>query len=193
MLGELKPTDVTDRIRVQPVISDAHTGLIAAIQTVFAGASWQRCRVHFMRNVLANVPKTAGPMVASIIRTIFAQPDTEHVHGQFDEVGRMLTRAHPKIADMLERARDDLLAFTTFSTAHCRHIWSGNPLKRLNKEIKRRTDVVGTFPNPAALLRLAGRVLIEQHDERDGRRRPPLLQRTLHDAPARRTRGGSHP
>ena len=153
---------------VQLVISDAHTGLIAAIQTVFAGASWQRCRVHFMRNVLANVPKTAGPMVASIIRTIFAQPDTGHVLTQFDEVVRMLTRSHPKIADMLEAARDDLLAFTAFPTAHWRQIWSTNPLERLNKEIKRRTDVVGTFPNPAALLRLAGHVLIEQHDEWDG-------------------------
>ena len=153
---------------VKLVISDAHTGLIAAIQTVFVGASWQRCRVHFMRNVLANVPKAAGPMVASIIRTIFAQPDTEHVLGQFDEVVRMLTRSHPKIAEMLETARDDLLGFTAFPTAHWRQIWSTNPLERLNKEIKRRTDVVGTFPNPAALLRLAGHVLIEQHDEWDG-------------------------
>jgi putative transposase len=153
---------------VQLVISDAHTGLIAAIQTVFQGASWQRCRVHFMRNVLANVPKTAGPMVASIIRTIFAQPDPQHVHTQFDEVTRMLGRSHSKVAGMLEDARDDLLAFTGFPVAHWRQIWSTNPLERVNKEIKRRTDVVGTFPNPAALLRLAGHVLIEQHDEWDG-------------------------
>src|SRR3546814_20506512 len=82
---------------VKLVISDAHTGLIAAIETVFQGSSWQRCRVHFMRNVLANVPKTAGPMVASIIRTIFAQPDPEHVYAQFDEVVRMLTNSHPKL------------------------------------------------------------------------------------------------
>jgi len=153
---------------VKLVISDAHTGLIAAIQTVFQGASWQRCRVHFMRNALAQVPKTAGPMVASIIRTVFAQPDPEHVHTQFNEVTRMLTRSHPKVADMLETARDDLLAFCGFPTAHWRQIWSTNPLERVNKEIKRRTDVVGTFPNPAALLRLAGHVLIEQHDEWDG-------------------------
>src|SRR3546814_5072925 len=91
---------------VKLVISDAHTGLIAAIETVFQGSSWQRCRVHFMRNVLANVPKTAGPMVASIIRTIFAQPDPEHVYAQFDEVVRMLTRSHPKIAEMLERSEE---------------------------------------------------------------------------------------
>jgi transposase-like protein len=153
---------------VQLVISDAHTGLIAATQTVLQGAAWQRCRVHFMRNVLANVPKTAGPMVASIIRTIFAQPDAQHVHQQFDEVARMLTRSHPKVAGMLEGARDDLLAFTGFPQQHWRQVWSTNPLERVNKEIKRRTDVVGTFPNPAALLRLAGHVLIEQHDEWDG-------------------------
>ncbi|GAA3209643.1 IS256 family transposase [Microbacterium terregens] len=153
---------------VKLVISDAHTGLIAAIETVFQGSSWQRCRVHFMRNVLANVQKTAGPMVASIIRTIFAQPDKKHVHAQFDEVVRMLGRSHPKVAEMLEDARDDLLAFAAFPYAHWRQIWSTNPLERVNKEIKRRTDVVGTFPNPAALLRLAGHVLIEQHDEWDG-------------------------
>jgi transposase-like protein len=153
---------------VKLVISDAHTGLIAAIETVFHGSSWQRCRVHFMRNVLANVQKTAGPMVASIIHTIFAQPDAEHVNTQFQEVVRMLTRSHPKVADMLEGARNDLLAFTGFPPAHWRQIWSTNPLERVNKEIKRRTNVVGTFPNPAALLRLAGHVLIEQHDEWDG-------------------------
>ena len=118
-----------------------------------------------MRNVLANVPKTAGPMVASIIRTIFAQPDTEHVFAQFHEVSRMLGRSHPKVADMLNDAQDDLLAFCQFPFQHWRQIWSTNPLERVNKEIKRRTDVVGTFPNPAALLRLAGHVLIEQHDE----------------------------
>lgn len=150
------------------VISDAHTGLISAIETVFAGASWQRCRVHFMRNVLSNVPKASGPMVASIIRTIFAQPDTEHVFAQFHEVVRMLTRSHPKIANMLEDAKNDILAFCGFPQQHWRQIWSTNPLERVNKEIKRGTDVVGTFPNPAALLRLAGHVLIEQHDEWDG-------------------------
>jgi len=121
-----------------------------------------------MRNVLSNVPKASGPMVASIIRTIFAQPDTEDVFAQFHEVVRMLTRSHPKIADMLEDAKNDILAFCGFPEQHWRQIWSTNPLERVNKEIKRRTDVVGTFPNPAALLRLAGHVLIEQHDEWDG-------------------------
>ena len=152
---------------VQLAISDAHTGLIAAIQTVLQGASWQRCRVHFMRNVLAQVPKAAGQMVASIIRTVFAQPDAEHVMTQLGEVTRMLERSHPKVAAMLEEARDDITAFAAFPVAHWRQIWSTNPLERVNKEIKRRTDVVGVFPNPAALLRLAGAVLVEQHDEWD--------------------------
>ncbi len=150
---------------VQLVISDAHTGLKKAITTVMQGAAWQRCRVHFMRNVLAVVPKSNQDMVASIIRTIFAQPDTEHVLAQFDEVARMLGRAHPTVAAMLGDAKEDLLAFTGFSMKHWRQIWSTNPLERVDKEIKRRTDVVGVFPNPAALLRLTGAVLVEQHDE----------------------------
>ena len=104
-------------------------------------------------------------MVGSIIRTAFAQPDAEHVNTQFDEVTRMLNKSHPKVAAMLGDARDDVLAFTGFPTRHWRQIWSTNPMERVNKEIKRRTDVVGVFPNPAALLRLAGAVLVEQHDE----------------------------
>ena len=150
---------------VNLVMSDAHSGLKKAISTVFQGSSWQRCRVHFMRNVLSAVPKGSQDMVASIIRTVFAQPDAEHVSTQFDEVTRMLQRSHPKVATMLDEARDDLLAFACFPQRHWRQIWSTNPLERVNKEIKRRTDVVGVFPNPAALLRLAGAVLIEQHDE----------------------------
>lgn len=150
---------------VQLVMSDAHSGLKKAIATVFQGASWQRCRVHFMRNVLSVVPKGSQDMVASIIRTIFAQPDAEHVSTQFAEVTSMLGRSHPKVAAMLDNARDDLLAFTGFPQRHWRQIWSTNPLERVNKEIKRRTDVVGVFPNPATLLRLAGAVLVEQHDE----------------------------
>jgi transposase-like protein len=150
---------------VQLVISDAHTGLKKAIGVVFQGASWQRCRVHFMRNVLSVVPKASQEMVASIIRTIFAQPHLQHVNTQFDEVTRMLAKSHPKVAGMLTDARADLLAFAGFPVKHWRQIWSTNPMERVNKEIKRRTDVVGVFPNPAALLRLAGAVLIEQHDE----------------------------
>ncbi|UFS61116.1 IS256 family transposase [Subtercola endophyticus] len=150
---------------VRLVISDAHAGLIKAITVTVQGASWQRCRVHFMRNVLAVIPKGSQEMVGSIIRTIFAQPDKEHVNGQFDEVTKMLERSHPKVATMLNDARPDLLAFASFPPKHWRQIWSTNPLERVNKEIKRRTDVVGVFPNPAAMLRLAGSVLVEQHDE----------------------------
>ena len=153
---------------VKLVVSDAHTGLRAAIAACFQGASWQRCRVHFMRNVLSHTTKATGPMVASIIRTIFAQPDAASVRAQFDEVASTLARTHPKVADMLRDAKDDLLAFSAFPAAHWRQIWSTNPIERLNKEIKRRTLVVGTFPNPQALARLAGHVLIEQHDEWDG-------------------------
>lgn len=153
---------------VKLVVSDAHSGLVPAIAVAFQGSSWQRCRVHFMRNVLAKVPKVAGPMVAAIIRTIFVPRGKKAlVHAQFDEVVAMLARSHPAVADMLDAARDDLLAFTEFPSAHWQQIWSTNPLERLNKEIKRRTNVVGTFPNPEALLRLAGHVLIEQHDEWD--------------------------
>ncbi|MBP2216311.1 IS256 family transposase [Arthrobacter sp. CAN_C5] len=150
---------------VKLAISDAHSGLKKAISTVFQGAAWQRCRVHFMRNVLATAPKGSQEMVASIIRTAFAQPDAAHVHTQFDEVTRMLTKSHPKVAAMLNDAREDVLAFAGFPARHWRQIWSTNPMERVNKEIKRRTDVVGVFPNPAALLRLAGAVLVEQHDE----------------------------
>ena len=150
---------------VRLVISDAHSGLKKAIGIVFQGASWQRCRVHFMRNVLAVVPRASQEMVASIIRTAFAQPDKAHVNAQFDEVAAMLSKSHPKVASMLHDARPDLLAFADFPPRHWRQIWSTNPMERVNKEIKRRTDVVGVFPNPAALLRLAGAVLVEQHDE----------------------------
>ena len=154
---------------VKLVISDAHTGLIAAIETVFQGSVWQRCRVHFMRNVLANVPEDRR-----------ADGRVDHPHDLRPARHRNTstpsstrssgcsTRSHPKIAEMLEAAQDDLLAFAAFPYPHWRQIWSTNPLERVNKEIKRRTDVVGTFPNPAALLRLAGHVLIEQHDEWDG-------------------------
>jgi putative transposase len=149
----------------QLVISDAHTGLKAAIASVLLGASWQRCRVHFLRNVLAQVPKGNAEMVAAAIRTIFAQPDAEHVADQFEVIATMLGRQLPKVEAMLRDARDDLLAFTAFPVAHWKKVWSTNPLERLNKEVKRRTDVVGVFPNPAALLRLAGAVLVEAHDE----------------------------
>ena len=150
---------------VQLVISDAHTGLKQAIAAVLLGAAWQRCRVHFLRNVLAQVPKGSAEMVAAAIRTIFAQPDAAHVREQLDVIAGMLGRQSTKVETMLRDAAEDLLAFTGFPAAHWKKIWSTNPLERLNKEVKRRTDVVGVFPNPEALLRLAGAVLVEAHDE----------------------------
>ncbi|MEC5152561.1 transposase-like protein [Cryobacterium psychrotolerans] len=171
LLGELKLTDVTDRIRVatetlyQELIDAEATAFIGAAPFERSGAGWQRCRVHFMRNVLAVMPKGSQDMVASIIRTIFAQPDREHIEKQFRKVATMLARSHPKVTAMLVDAQPDLLAFAAFSRRHWRQIWSTNPLERVNKEIKRRTDVVGVFPNAAALLYLAGSVLTEQHDE----------------------------
>jgi putative transposase len=150
---------------VQLVISDAHTGLKQAISAVLLGAAWQRCRVHFLRNVLAQVPKGSAEMVAAAIRTIFAQPDAAHVREQLGVIAGMLGRQSVKVETMLRDAAEDLLAFTSFPAAHWKKIWSTNPLERLNKEVKRRTDVVGVFPNPAALLRLAGAVLVEAHDE----------------------------
>jgi putative transposase len=150
---------------VQLVISDAHAGLKAAIASVLLGAAWQRCRVHFLRNVLAAVPKGHAEMVAAAIRTIFAQPSPVHVRDQLEVIAAMLGRQFPKVEAMLRDAADDVTAFASFPVSHWKKIWSTNPLERLNKEIKRRTDVVGVFPNPAALLRLAGAVLVEAHDE----------------------------
>jgi transposase-like protein len=161
------------------VVSDAHEGLKTAISSVLLGAAWQRCRVHFTRNALDAVARTNAEMVAAAIRTIFAQPDAEHVTEQFDAIETMLTRSHPKVAAMLAGAREDLLAFTAFPTAHWKKIWSTNPLERLNKEVKRRTDVVGVFPNPAALLRLAGAVLVEAHDEWAATDRRYLSERSM--------------
>jgi transposase-like protein len=150
---------------VQLVISDAHEGLKQAIAAVLLGAGWQRCRVHFLRNLLARVPKGSAEMVAAAIRTIFAQPAADMVRDQLEVIAGMLGRQFPTVETMLRQAAPDILAFADFPPTHWKKIWSTNPLERLNKEIKRRTDVVGVFPNPDALLRLAGAVLVEAHDE----------------------------
>jgi putative transposase len=150
---------------VRLITSDHHEGLKAAIAKCFVGAGWQRCRVHFMRNVLAKVPKADAEMVAAAIRTIFAQPSAEAVHAQFDRIVATLEPQFPVVAVMLVDARDDLLQFTGFPIEHWRKIWSTNPLERLHREIKRRTDVVGVFPNDAAVDRLVTAVIVEQHDE----------------------------
>jgi putative transposase len=150
---------------VQLVVSDAHTGLTQAIDAVMAGAAWQRWRVHFLRNVLARVPRGSAEMVAAVIRTIFAQPTGAEVTDQVGKVAAMLQPKFPQVATMLLDAREDLTAFADFPAAHWTKLWSTNPLERVNKEVKRRTNVVGIFPDDAAVLRLAGAVLIEAHDE----------------------------
>jgi transposase-like protein len=147
------------------VISDAHPGLVNAVGTTLTGASWQRCRTHFMTNLLAKVPKAAQGLVASLVRSIFAQPDSEQVWIQHRTIVDQLSSRFPEAAELLEEAAHDILAFTAFPKAIWRQIWSNNPQERLNKEIRRRTDVVGLFPNRDAIIRLVGALLCEQNDE----------------------------
>jgi len=150
---------------VKLVTSDAHPGLIDAIQATLPGASWQRCRTHFMRNLLTRVPKAAQGFVATMVRSIFAQPDAVTVYEQHARVVDQLSGRFPEAAALLEEAACDLLAFSGFPKEHWRQIWSNNPLERLNKEIRRRTDVVGIFPNRSSVIRLVGAVLAEQNEE----------------------------
>jgi putative transposase len=149
---------------VKLAISDDHHGLVDAIASVL-GCTWQRCRTHFARNVLTRVPKSAQGMVAALVRSIFAQGSSDEVWAQHMRVVEQLQDRFPEAAQLLEDAREDVLAFTGFPSTHWRQIWSNNPLERLNKEVRRRTDVVGIFPNRASVIRLAGAVLAEQHDE----------------------------
>jgi transposase-like protein len=151
---------------VQLVVSDDHQGLVDAISATLPGASWQRCRTHYLKNLQTKVPKSAETMVGTMVRTIFAQPDPESVRDQhrrvvdhFQAIG--LTEA----ATHLDQAGTDLLAFTGFPKAHWRQIWSNNPQERLNREIRRRTDVVGIFPTRGSVIRLVGAVMAEQDDE----------------------------
>ncbi len=147
------------------VTSDAHPGLVDAIAATLPGASWQRCRTHFVRNLQTRVPKTAQSLVATLVRSIFAQPDAESVWDQHRRVCEQLGERFPVAADMLQDAAPDLLAFTAMPKEHWRQLWSNNPLERLNREIRRRTDVVGIFPDRASIIRLVGAILAEQHDE----------------------------
>src|SRR3982750_4113654 len=149
---------------VRLVISDAHRGLVAAIGAALPGASWQRCRTHYLRNLLARVPKSAQPWVATLVRTVFDQPDADAVHAQYARVVATIEAKFPDAATHLDEARGELLAFTAFPREIWRQIGSNNPQERLNKEIRRRTDVVGIFPNRAAIIRLVGAVLAEQTD-----------------------------
>jgi transposase-like protein len=150
---------------VRLVISDQHSGLVAALKRSFQGTGHQRCRVHFARNLLALVPKTHTDMVAAVFRTIFAQPDPKAVAATWDEVRGQLAGRFPKIGTLMDTARAEVLAFTAFPRPHWPKIWSTNPLERVNKEIKRRARVVGIFPNDAAVIRLVGAILADMHDE----------------------------
>ena len=147
------------------VTSDAHAGLVAAIGATLPGASWQRCRTHYTVNLMSATPKASWPWVRALLHSVYDQPDAESVHAQYDRVVDALAQKIPKAADHLDAARPDLLAFTGFPKQLWRQVWSNNPQERLNKEIRRRTDVVGIFPDRDSLIRLVGAVLAEQHDE----------------------------
>jgi len=150
---------------VKLVISDAHSGLRAAIRAVLNGTTWQRCIVHFLRNVLSTIPRRAHDLVSAAVRNVFRQPTLDDARGA---VGRAIELLEPKwkdAAELLRGAEDDVLAYMQFPDKHWRQIKSTNPLERLNKEIRRRTDVVGIFPNDASVLRLVTMLLVEQNDE----------------------------
>jgi transposase-like protein len=156
---------------VKLVTSDAHAGLVAAIGATIPGAAWQRCRTHYAANLMSATPKTSWPWVKALLHSIYDQPDAEAVHAQFDRVLDALAEKLPAVAEHLETGRPDILAFTAFPKEIWRQIWSNNPNERLNREIRRRTDVVGIFPDRASIIRLVGAVLAEQHDEwAEGRR-----------------------
>lgn len=150
---------------VQLAISDAHSGLKGAVARQLAGAGWQRCRVHFMRNLAGKVPSKQQAAVLAAVKTVFAHTDPEALAQQWDTVADTLDAGFPKVAEMLRQAKPDVLAFTEYPLAHWQKIWSNNPIERLNKEIKRRADVVEIFPNNQAIIRLATSVVIDQHDE----------------------------
>ena len=156
---------------VKLVTSDAHAGLVAAIGATLPGAGWQRCRTHYAANLMSATPKSSWPWVKALLHSIYDQPDADAVHAQFDRVLDALTEKLPAVAEHLEGARADILAFTPFPKEIWRQIWSNNPNERLNREIRRRTDVVGIFPDRTSIIRLVGAVLAEQHDEwTEGRR-----------------------
>ncbi len=150
---------------VKLVISDQHAGLVKALRRCFQGVAHQRCRVHFARNLLAHVPKAQADYVAAAFRTIFAQTKAADVHAAWDKTREEFATRFPKLGPLMDEAKAEVLAFTGFPRAHWRKIWSTNPLERVNKEIKRRSRVVGIFPNNAAVIRLVGAVLLDMHDE----------------------------
>ncbi|MBB2912599.1 transposase-like protein [Streptosporangium becharense] len=164
-LGFLRTLVARGLSGVQLVVSDAHRGLVEAIGATLAGACWQRCRTHYLRNLLTTVPKSVQPWVATLVRTIFDQPAAEAVRAQHTWVVDALEAKYPAAATHLGAAREELLAFAAFPREVWRQVWSNNPQERLNKEIRRRTDVVGIFPDRAAIVRLVGAVLAEQTDK----------------------------
>ena len=156
---------------VRLVTSDAHAGLVAAVAATLPGAAWQRCRTHYAANLMAITPKSSWGWVKALLHSVYDQPDAEAVHAQFDRILDALSEKLPAVAEHLENARPDILAFTAFPQEIWRQIWSNNPNERLNREIRRRTDVVGIFPDRPSIIRLVGAVLAEQHDEwAEGRR-----------------------
>jgi transposase-like protein len=147
------------------VTSDAHAGLVDAVGATLPGTAWQRCRTHYAANLMGVTPKSSWGWVKALLHSVYDQPDAASVHAQFDRILDALHGKLPAVAEHLEAARADLLAFTVFPREIWRQIWSNNPNERLNREIRRRTDVVGIFPNRGAVVRLVGAVLAEQHDE----------------------------
>ena len=156
---------------VRLVTSDAHPGLKDAIAANLPGATWQRCRTHYAANLMGITPKSMWPAVKAMLHSVYDQPDAASVNAQFDRLLDYVSEKLPVVAEHLDAARADILAFTTFPKDVWTQIWSNNPAERLNREIRRRTDAVGIFPNRAAIVRLVGAVLAEQTDEwAEGRR-----------------------
>ncbi len=154
------------------MISDVHAGLTKAIRRQLQGCVWQRCRVHFARNLLQMIPKAHQGIVTAALRSVFAQETAEEIASRWDKLATSLAKRFPKAAALMNKDREDVLAFRSFPQLHWRRIWSTNLLERVNEEIKRRTRVVGIFPNDASITRLVGAVLLEQHEhwQLEGRR-----------------------